>query len=78
MVFFFFPYTLGKTSCVVSITAAGGLFVFGVLEHQDGVVDLEGWAELHAHDLHNVPLGQEQEGFAIDLLAGRGLGGGLN
>lgn len=73
MCFMFFLFPLGKRSCVFDV-AAGGLVVLGVLEHQDGVVDLEGRAQLHAHDLHDVSLGQEQEGLAIDLLAGGGLG----
>lgn len=38
------------------------------LEHQDGVVDLNGWTQLDAHDPHQVNLGQQQEGFAIYLL----------
>lgn len=39
------------------------------LEHEDGVGDLEGGAQLDAHDLHNVGLSQQQEGLAVDHLA---------
>lgn len=38
------------------------------LEHENGVGDLEGRSELDAHDLHNVGLGQQQEGLAVDHL----------
>lgn len=37
-------------------------------EHQDGVVDLEGGAELHAHYLNDISLRQQEEGLAVDLL----------
>lgn len=36
-------------------------------EHQDGVVNLQRWAQLDLHHLHNVCLREEQEGFAVDL-----------
>lgn len=38
------------------------------LEHEDGVGDLEGGAQLDAHDLHNVGLSQQQEGLAVNHL----------
>lgn len=38
------------------------------LEHEDGVGDLEGGAQLDAHDLHNVGLSQQQERLAVDHL----------
>lgn len=38
------------------------------LEHEDGVGDLEGGAELDAHDLHNVGLGEQQEGLPVNHL----------
>lgn len=41
------------------------------LEHENGVGDLEGGAELDAHDLHNVGLGQQQEGLPVDHLGRR-------
>lgn len=37
-------------------------------EHEDGVGDLEGGSQLDAHDLHDVGLGQQQEGLAVDHL----------
>ena len=40
----------------------------GALEHEDGVGDLEGGAELDAHDLHDVRLGQQEEGLAVNHL----------
>lgn len=38
------------------------------LEHEDGVGDLEGGAQLDAHDLHDVGLSQQQEGLAVNHL----------
>ncbi len=38
------------------------------LEHENGVGDLEGGSELDAHDLHNVGLGQQQKGLAVNHL----------
>lgn len=38
------------------------------LEHEDGVGDLEGGAQLDAHDLHYVGLSQQQEGLAVNHL----------
>lgn len=38
------------------------------LEHENGVGDLEGGSELDAHDLHNVGLGEQQEGLPINHL----------
>lgn len=38
------------------------------LEHEDGIGDLEGRAELDAHDLHNVGLGEQQEGLTVNHL----------
>lgn len=53
------------------------------LEHENGVGDLEGGSELDAHDLHNVGLGEQQEGLPIDHLTtqthkGGGGGGSRN
>lgn len=42
--------------------------VFCVFEHQDGVVNLEGGAKFDWHDPDDVPLGEQEEGPAIDLL----------
>ena len=53
-------------SCVG--VASCRLVVLSVLEHQDGVVYLEGRTEFHAHDLDDVALGQQQEGFPVNLL----------
>lgn len=38
------------------------------LEHEDGIGDLEGGAQLDAHDLHYVGLSQQQEGLAVNHL----------
>lgn len=38
------------------------------LEHEDSVGDLEGRAQLYAHDLHNVGLGQQKEGLPVNHL----------
>lgn len=41
------------------------------LEHENGIGDLEGGAKLDAHDLHNVGLGQQQEGLPVNHLGRR-------
>lgn len=38
-------------------------------EHENGIGDLEGGSQLDAHDLHDVGLGQQQEGLAVNHLA---------
>lgn len=44
------------------------LFFIGALKHEDGVVDLQGGAQLDGQDLDDVRLGEQQKGLAIDLL----------
>lgn len=50
--------------------------VVSVFEHENGVIDLQGWAQLDTHDLHNVRLCQQKEGLAVNHLRGAGEGGG--
>lgn len=45
--------------------------VVSVFEHENGVIDLQGWAQLDTHDLHNVRLCQQKEGLAVNHLRGR-------
>lgn len=40
-------------------------------EHENGVGDLEGGSQFDAHDLHDVGLGQQQEGLAVNHLRTR-------
>ena len=48
---------------------AGSLEYFVcALEHENGVGDLKGGAQLDAHYLHNVGLGQQQEGLPVNHL----------
>lgn len=50
--------------------SAGGLFsvVFCRLEHENGVVDLQGRAQLDTEYFNYVALVQEQEGLTVYLL----------
>ena len=41
------------------------------LEHENGIGDLEGGAKFDAHDLHNVGLGEQQEGLPVNHLKRR-------
>lgn len=43
-----------------------------VLQHEDGVVDLQGRSQLDWQDLDDVRLGEQQEGLAVYLLKGKG------
>lgn len=62
-----------RSASCVSI-AARRLVILSVSEHQDGVVNLESGAELHAHDLDDISLRQQKKGFPVDLLLSELLG----
>lgn len=46
----------------------GLLLLVCVLQHEDGVVDLQRRAQLDRQDLDDVGLGEQQEGLAVYLL----------
>lgn len=71
--FYFFPATewFWHTMMAPGEWGGGGVSLQSLVcafKHENGVGDLEGGSQLDAHDLHDVGLGQQQEGLTVNHL----------